>query len=113
MDPLGFALENFDAVGKWRSMDETTPINASGTMAGGLKFDGPAEFRTALLQQRDLFLTNVMSKLLTYALGRGVEPNDMPVVRQLKAEAPAADYRWSALVVAITKSMPFTMRRSQ
>jgi hypothetical protein len=113
MDPLGFALENFDAIGKWRSMDETTPINASGTMAGGLKFNGPAEFRTALLQQRNLILTNVISKFLTYALGRGVEAYDMPVVRQLMAESAAADDRWSALVLGIVKSTPFQMRRAQ
>jgi mono/diheme cytochrome c family protein len=113
MDPLGFALENFDAIGKWRSMDERTPINASGTMTGGLTFNGPAEFRAALLKQSDLILTNVISKFLTYALGRGVEAYDMPVVRELKAEAAAADDRWSALVLGIAKSAPFQMRRSQ
>jgi hypothetical protein len=112
MDPLGFALENFDGIGGWRTMDGTTPIDASGVLPSGVKFTGPAEFRAMLMTQRDQFVTTVTEKLLTYALGRGVEYYDQPVIRQIVREAAASDYRWSSLIVAITKSMPFQMRRS-
>ncbi len=113
MDPLGFALENFNGVGGWRAMDGNTQIDPSGTMAGGsAKFSGPAEFRGVLAGRREQFVGTVTDKLLTYALGRGVEPYDQPVVRQIMREAEKSNYRWSALVLAITRSMPFQMRRS-
>jgi mono/diheme cytochrome c family protein len=113
MDPLGFALENFNGVGGWRAMDGATVIDPSGTMAGGgTKFNGPAEFRGILASRREQFVSTVTDKLLTYALGRGVEPFDQPVVRQIMREAEKSNYRWSALVLAITRSMPFQMRRS-
>ena len=82
----------------------------SGTMPSGIKFNGPAEFRGGLLQHRDAYLGTVTEKFLTYALGRGVEYYDMPVVRQLVRDAARADYRWSAMIVGIAKSMPFQMR---
>jgi hypothetical protein len=112
MDPLGFALENFDGIGGWRTVDGVTPIDASGTMADGSKFASPAEFRKVLASRRDQFVGTVATKLLTYALGRGAEFYDQPVVRQIMREAEKSDYRWSSLVLAITRSMPFQMRRA-
>jgi hypothetical protein len=113
MDPLGFALENFDAVGKWRTEDAEakTAIDASGTLPDGTKFNGPVEFRKALLNRRVDFVTNLAEKLLTYALGRGLEYYDMPVVRQIMRDAAAKEYRWSALVLGIVTSQPFQMRQ--
>jgi hypothetical protein len=110
MDPLGFALENFDATGKWRSTSEAgRPIDASGTLADGTKFNGPVEFRAALLAHRSEFIATLTEKLLTYALGRGLEYYDMPAVRSIVRQAAADDYRWSALVLGIVKSTPFQM----
>ncbi len=113
MDPLGFALENFNAVGGFRMNDAGNPIDPSGTFLGGAKFSTPAEFRTALLDHRDEFVETVAVKLLTYAMGRGVEPFDMPAVRSIVRTTAAKDYRWSALVSAIVRSLPFQMRRAE
>ena len=113
IDPPGFALESFDAVGKFRTMDGGTPIDASGVLVDGTTFDGPASFRTALLtSQKDAFLTTLTEKLVTYAVGRGVEYYDMPAVRRILREAEADDYHWSTLILAIVKSTPFQMRRA-
>ena len=109
MDPLGFALENFDATGKWRTSEAGTPIDASGTLPDGTKFDGPAEFRAALVARRGEFVGTLTEKLLTYALGRGLEYFDMPAVRAIMREAEASDYRWSALVLGIVNGTPFQM----
>jgi len=113
IDPLGFALENFDATGKFRVLDSGSPVDPSGALADGTTFNGPVEFRKALLSHQDAFLDNMTVKLLTYALGRGVETYDMPAVRRIIREAAAADYRWSALITGIVKSMPFQMRRAE
>ncbi len=113
MDPLGFALENFDAVGRWRDVEGSAPINSSGVLPDGSEFEGPIELREILLGQRELFARNLTGKLLMYALGRGIEPYDQPVIRQILREAAPGDYRWSALVTGIVKSMPFQMRRSR
>jgi len=113
MDPLGFALENFDAVGQWRDVEGSAPINSSGVLPDGSEFDGPVELREILLEQRELFARNLTGKLLMYALGRGLEPYDQPVVRRILREAAPGDYRWSALITGIVKSMPFQMRRSR
>jgi uncharacterized protein DUF1592/uncharacterized protein DUF1588/uncharacterized protein DUF1585/uncharacterized protein DUF1587/uncharacterized protein DUF1595 len=114
MDPLGFALENFDAVGRWRTLSEgNTPIDASGALPDGTTFDGPAELRRLLAGRRDEFVRTVIEKMLVYALGRGLEYYDMPTVRRIQREAAAADYRWSSLVQAIVQSTPFQMRRSE
>jgi hypothetical protein len=110
MDPLGFALENFDAIGKWRTTETNAPIDASGTFPDGTRFNGPAEFRRVLLAHREQFVTTLTEKLLTYALGRGVEYFDMPAVRKIVRESAPADYRWSSLILAIVKSQPFQMR---
>ena len=110
MDPLGFALENFDATGKWRTVGEGgTGIDASGTLPDGTRFNGPAEFRTALLAQRDEFIGTLTEKLLTYAIGRGVEYYDMPEVRKILQSANAKENRWSALIVGVVNSTPFRM----
>ena len=113
MDPLGFALENFDGVGVWRVEDAGTTIDASGTLPDGTKFDGPAGLRGALLNRSGEFVTTLTTKLLTYALGRGVEPHDMPAVRNIVREASANDYQWSSILLGIAESIPFQMRRSQ
>lgn len=111
MDPLGFALENYDAIGHWRTASEAgTPIDASGQLADGTKVDGPATLRNALLAHREDFVATVTSKLLTYALGRGVEYYDESAVRKIVSEAAADNYRWSALILGITRSVPFEMR---
>ena len=111
MDPLGFALENFDAIGRWRTIGEAnTPIDASGTLADGTTFNGPVEFRRALLTHREEFVTAATEKLLTYALGRGLEYYDAPAVRTILREATPGDYRWSSIIMGIVKSTPFQMR---
>ena len=113
MDPLGFALENFNAVGKWRTSNEDkTPIDTSGALPDGTKFQGPAELRKLLLKHPEQFVTTVTEKLLTYALGRGVEYYDMPAIRKILREAASSDYRWSSLIIGIVKSTPFQMRKS-
>ena len=110
MDPLGFALENFDAIGKWRTHEADTPIDASGSLPDGTMFDGPAELRDVLVTRHDEFVMTVTEKLLTYALGRGVEYYDRPVIRAILREAEPDDYRWSSIVLGIVKSTPFQMR---
>ena len=112
IDPLGFALENFDAIGRWRTEDgeSGTHIDASGVLPDGTQFSGPAEFRTALLSKKTEFVTNLTEKLLTYALGRGTEYYDAPVVRGIVRSASAADYQWSSIILGIVQSKPFQMR---
>ena len=112
MDPLGFALEHFDAVGKWREMEADTPIDASGTLPDGTAFDGLSELRAVLVARGGEFVTTVTDKLLTYALGRGVEYYDRPAIRAIVREAERSDYRWSSLILGIARSQPFQMRRS-
>jgi hypothetical protein len=113
IDPPGFALENYDAVGRWRTDDDGAAIDASGSLAGGAPFQGPRGLRDALLKQPDLFVSTVAEKLLTYALGRGLEPTDAPAVRKIVRDAGRQDYRFSALVLGIVNSTPFEMRRTQ
>ena len=114
MDPLGFALEHFDAIGKWRASGEAgTSIDASGVFPDGTAFHGLAGLKTILLNEHEQFVHTVAEKLTTYALGRGVQHYDMPAIRQIVREAAANDYRWSSLVLGIVKSMPFQMRRSE
>ena len=107
MDPLGFALENFDAVGKWRTLDANAPIDASGVLVDGTSFTGPTELRHVLLDRRTEFARTAASKLLTYALGRGLDHHDAPVVRQIVRAAAARGDRWSALIAEIVRSRPF------
>ena len=113
MDPLGFALENFDAIGGWRATENGSPIDASGVLPDGTQFEGASGLREVLLGRRQEFVRNVTEKLLTYALGRGTEYYDAPAVRSIMREAAPSDYRWSSLIVGIVKSTPFQMRRSE
>jgi len=110
MDPLGLSLENFDAIGQWRMTDSGHPIDASGVLLDGTKVDGPRELRQALLAQKTQFVKTVTDKLLTYALGRGLEYYDAPTARAIDRAAAADYYRWSALILGIVKSAPFQMR---
>ena len=111
MDPLGLALENFDAVGRWRAhMPGGSAIDASGAMPDGTAFDGPADLRALLVRRPEQFATVVTEKLLTYALGRGVEYHDAPAVRQITRGAAADDYGLASLVVGVVNSTPFQMR---
>ena len=112
IDPVGFALENFDAVGRWRDVDEAySPVDASGTLPSGAKFGDLAAFRSALVARPERFMTTLTEKLLTYALGRGLEYYDMPTVRRMVREAAAEDLKLTALISGIAKSDPFVMRK--
>ena len=113
MDPLGFSLENFDAVGQWRTMDGDGSINASGVLLDGTKVDGPAALRHALVAQKEQFMRTVTGKLLTYGVGREMQSSDAPAIRAIVRTAAADDYRWSSTILAIVKSPPFQMRRSR
>jgi hypothetical protein len=110
MDPIGFALENFDAVGAWRSEDAGTPIDASGQLADGTKIDGVVELRNALVSRPAVFAGTFTEKLLTYALGRGLDYRDMPAVRAIVRDAARNNYRFSALISGVVHSTPFRMR---
>jgi Protein of unknown function (DUF1592)/Protein of unknown function (DUF1588)/Protein of unknown function (DUF1585)/Protein of unknown function (DUF1587)/Protein of unknown function (DUF1595)/Planctomycete cytochrome C len=110
MDPLGFSLENFDAIGQWRTADAGKPIDASGVLLDGTKVEGPVALRRALVAQKEQFVRTVTAKLLTYSLGRGIEYYDEPAVRGIVHSAAADNYRWSAIVLGIVKSAPFQMR---
>ncbi len=113
MDPIGFSLENFDLTGKWRTMDGTAPIDASGQMVDGTKLDGPASLRQALMSRSDVFVSTLTEKLLTYAAGRGLKYYDMSAVRAITRDAALKDYRFSTLVLGIVKSQPFQMRKKK
>ena len=113
MDPLGFALEHFDAVGKWRTAEGGVPIDASGALPDGTTFDGLPGLRDVLLARQDEFVTTVAEKLLTYALGRGIEHYDRPALRAIVRDAAADGYRWSSLVLGVARSLPFQMRRAE
>ena len=110
MDPLGFALENFDGVGAWRSSDARVPIDPSTELADGTRIAGPSALRQNLVAKPDVFVGTMTEKMLTYALGRGLEFYDMPTVRGIVREAGRSDYRFTSLVIGIVKSVPFQMR---
>jgi mono/diheme cytochrome c family protein len=111
IDPAGFALENFDSVGKWRDKGpDGAPLDVAGTLADGTQINGPAALREAIAGRPNAFVTVVTEKLLTYALGRGLEPYDMPVVRKIVRKAAQNDYRLSSVVMGIVESAPFQMR---
>jgi hypothetical protein len=111
MDPIGFALENFDLVGTWRERDGGTPIDASGQLVDGTPLHGPADLRQALLSRSDAFVTTATEKLFTYALGRPLEYFDMPTVRAIVRRAAQNDYRFSSIVLGVLESAPFQMRK--
>ena len=110
MDPVGFAFEHYDAVGRWRDADGEAPIDASGTLFDGSHFDGVASLEEALLARPELFVTTLTEKLLTFATGRGMTWDDAPAVRRIVRGAAEEDYRFSALVLGIVDSLPFQMR---
>jgi hypothetical protein len=114
MDQLGFALENFDAIGEWRDIYASgAKVDASAQLPDGSKFDGPAELRKVLISHSDEFLTTMTEKLMVYALGRGLEAIDAPAVRKIKRDATRDNYRFEALIQGIVTSTPFTMRLAQ
>ena len=108
MDPIGFALESFDGLGRWRA-----DVDSSGVLPDGTRLDGPVGLRKVLLDKKDQFVTTATERLLTYALGRGVEPFDMPAVRTIVRDAASRDYRWSSIIMGIVTSVPFQMRRAR
>ena len=113
MDPIGFALQNYDAIGEWRDVNEGgTPVDATGVLPDGSRFEGRAGLSGLLLARPDDFVGTVTEKLLTYALGRGMEHYDAPTVRKIVRRAAGEDYRWSSIILGIVNSAPFQMRRS-
>lgn len=113
IDPVGFSLENFDAVGRWRAMESGAPIDAAGGLPDGSEFSGVEGLEQALLRRPEVFAGTAVEKLLTFALGRGVEAHDGPAVRKIVREASVDKYRFSSLIMGITSSVPFQMRRSR
>ena len=113
MDPLGFSLENYDGVGAWRTTEDGAPIDVSSTLPDGSRFAGPDGLRDILLGAEERFVETVTEKLLTYALGRGVEYYDGPAVRGIARGAAASDYRWTSMILGVVESTPFQMRRSR
>ena len=110
LDPLGFALENFDGVGAWRTREAGLPIDASGVLADGTKVDGVVALRNALVARSDIFVQTLTEKLMIYALGRGLQAYDMPAVREIVRQTEKQDYRFSALIMGIVTATPFQMR---
>jgi hypothetical protein len=110
MDPIGFAMENFDAVGKWRDRDAGNSIDTSGVFPDGSKFDGMAGLKKALLRRPEQFVNTVAERLLMYAVGRNLQYYDAPAVRAAVHEAAGGNYQFSSLVLGVVKSVPFQMR---
>ena len=114
MDPPGFALENFDAIGRWRDTDEGgIPVDASGALGDGTAVDGPGALREAMHTYEESYVRTVTEKLLTYALGRRIGYDDQPAIRAITAAAASDNHRWSSIILEVVKSMPFQMRRSE
>ena len=112
IDPLGFSLENFDAIGRWRTDDAGTPVDSSGVLPDGTQLEGAPGLRNVLLSRPEEFASVFAEKMLVYALGRGVEYYDYPAIRKIVRESARQDYRWSSLILATARSFPFQMRRS-
>ena len=113
MDPLGFALENYDALGKWRTSSDGAAIDASAVLPDGTRIDGAAGLRQFVVGHREDFVQTFTERLMTYALGRAAEYTDLPAVRKITREAAAEEFRWSAIVLAIVESTPFQMSRAR
>jgi hypothetical protein len=113
LDPLGFGLENFDAIGAWRSTEGSLPIDASGTLPDGRSFTGPKELRAILASEKEAFARAITGKLMTYALGRGLERSDRRAVKGIAQRVGAEGYRFSSLVLQIVNSQAFQMRRAE
>jgi hypothetical protein len=112
MDPLGFALENFDGIGEWRVKEEGGRVDPAGQLADGTQVDGPVALRHAVLKRPEMFVRTVTEKLMTYGLGRGIDHRDLPLVRSVAHDAAQSRYRWSALVTGIVRSAPFQMKKA-
>ena len=113
IDPLGFALENFDAIGAWRTTTDTgVPLDVSGTLLDGREFSGLAGLRAVLTSQPEQFVRALTEKLLAYALGRELQYYDMPVVREIERRTASTEYRWSSIMLEIVQSAPFRMKHS-
>jgi hypothetical protein len=113
MDPIGLAMENFDVIGRWRTVENGTPIDTAGQLVDGTHIDGPVELRAALLRYEEQIVRNVAEKMLIYAVGRGTEYYDQPVIRQIVRDAAANDYRFSSLVLGVVNSEPFLKRATE
>ena len=113
MDPIGFGLETYDAVGRWRTHEGDVKIDPSGVLPGGKSFDGIAGLRQVLKAQSAAFTRNLTEKLMTFALGRGLEVSDRPTVEKIAQRTAAADYRFSKLVMEVINSEPFQMRSAE
>ena len=113
MDPVGFAMENFDAIGRWRTEEHGVPIDASSRLVDGTEIDGVVDLRNALLKYSDRFVQTTTEKLMTYALGRGIEYHDMPTVRAIARGAAKDDYRFSSIILGIVESDAFQMRAAE
>jgi hypothetical protein len=113
MDPLGFGLENYDAIGKWRTMDGKFPVDSSGTLPNGTTFDGPAQMRQVLLARLPDFSRNVTEKLMMYALGRGLEPYDRRTVEEITRKLQPEGYPFQSIIYEIVHSLPFQSRRGE
>jgi hypothetical protein len=113
MDPLGFALENYDAIGRWRTEDGKLPLDVSGTLPGGKAFSGPNELKGILKERMPAFARSLSEKMLTYAIGRGVEGYDRLVIRALVDRMANDEYRLQSLIQGIVRSVPFQQRRGE
>jgi len=112
MDPIGFSLENYDAIGRWRDLEDGQPIDSSGGLPDGSRFTGVAGLEAGLLKRPDLFVSTLTEKLLTFAMGRGVELSDAPAIRKIVREAEGNDYRFSSIILGVVRSAPFTLRKA-
>jgi hypothetical protein len=113
MDPIGFAMENFDAVGRWRDRDADSKIDASGVFPDGVKFEGMAGLKAALLSHPEEFVSTVTGKLLMFAIGRNVQYFDQPAIRAIVKKSAGDNYKFASLVQGVVKSVPFQMREAQ
>ena len=113
MDPIGFAMENFDAVGRWRDSDAGSPVDASGVFPDGTEFQGMAGLKRVLLSRPDQFVNTVAGKLLMYSLGRNLQYYDAPSVRAIVYQSAPGNYTLSSLILGVVRSAPFQMRESQ
>jgi hypothetical protein len=110
LDPLGFAMENYDAIGRWRTVENRNKVDATGRVPDGSAVDGVVQLREALLRDPEVFAGTFTERMLTYALGRGLQYYDMPVERAILKSAKASNYRFSSIVLGIVDSTPFRMR---
>ncbi len=110
MDPIGFALENFDGTGRWRTTEDGRTIDASGTLFNGATIDGVVGLRREIAKRPEVFVGVLTEKMLTYAMGRGIEHYDMPAVRKIVRDARASNYRFSSIVLGVARSVPFQMK---